>query len=395
MISMQKLRSSPALSFIIVSFVIWVAVSLRWILEFIEQSHPYLWLLSAILAFYGVLLGFQPIITKGSSLRAHIYLGVQSALIIGAMLLYYELDFFALLFLPLGGQAMFLFPRKTALAWIAIFGIAIIVGQTIQFGWPGGLSFTFLYLAGLFFVASFSTLMMRADEARIRSDRLLDELQGAHRQLQEYAGQAEELATAKERNRLARELHDSVAQTLYGLTLQAEAASRLLNAGQTEEVSGYLREIRESAQQTLQETRLLIFELRPPILEEEGLASALRARLESVESRSGLKTQINLQELGKLPGRIESGLYGISNEVLNNILKHAHASEIKVSLRKKGGKILLEISDNGIGFELDSAERYGGLGLKGMRERAEQIGGNLGVKSGETGTQVSVEVLYE
>ena len=395
MISMKKLRSSPALSFILVSFAIWIAVSLRWIIEFIEQSHPYLWLLSAILAVYGILLGFQALLTKGSPLRAHAYLAVQTALIIGAMLLYYELDFFALLFLPLGGQAMFLFPRKTAFTWIAIFGMAIIVGQTIQFGWPGGLSFTFLYLAGLFFVASFSTLMMRADEARIQSDRLLDELQGAHRKLQEYAGQAEELATAKERNRLARELHDSVAQTLYGLTLQAEAAFRQLNAGQMEEVAGYLREIRESAQQTLQETRLLIFELRPPILESEGLASALRARLESVESRSGLKTQINLQELGRLPGEIETGLYGISNEVLNNILKHAHASQIEVSLEKKAGKIVLEISDNGVGFDLDSIAQHGSLGLKGMRERAEQISADLQISSGENGTQVSVEVPYE
>jgi signal transduction histidine kinase len=395
MISMQKLRSSPALSFIIVSFVIWIAVSLRWILEFIEQSHPYLWLLSVILAVYGILLGFQPFTTKGSPLRAHIYLAIQTALIIGAMLLYFELDFFALLFLPLGGQAMFLFPRKTAFAWIAIFGIAIIIGQTIQFGWPGGLSFTFLYLAGLFFVASFSTLMMRADEARIQSNRLLDELQRAHRKLQEYAGQAEELATAKERNRLARELHDSVAQTLYGLTLQAEAASRQLKTGQTEEVASYLREIRESSQQTLQETRLLIFELRPPILEEEGLASALRARLESVENRSGLKVQIDLQEVGRLPNGIESGLYGISNEVLNNILKHAHAREIRVSLKKRVGKIILEINDNGIGFDLDSAEGHGGLGLKGMRERAEQINADLRISSGENGTQISVEVAYE
>ena len=82
MILMKTPRSSvyPS-SFIIVSFVIWIAVSLRWVLEFIEQSHPYLWLLSAILAIYGILLGFQPFITKGSPLRAHIYLGVQTALI--------------------------------------------------------------------------------------------------------------------------------------------------------------------------------------------------------------------------------------------------------------------------------------------------------------------------
>jgi len=390
--------SSPSTypsTFVFVSFAIWIAVSIRWVIIFIEHSHPYLWLLSAILVTYGILLGLFPLITKGSLFKAHLYFGIQSALILGAMLLFYELDFFALLFMPLAGQVMFVFPRRNATGWVIFFGISTILGQFIQFGRLEGLSFSFLYLAGLILVASFSNLMLRADEARSQSDRLFGELQQAHRQLQEYAGQAEELATAKERNRLARELHDSVAQTLYGLTLQAEAASRKLTAGQTKEVAEYLSEIRDSSQQTLKETRLLIFELRPPIFEQEGLVAALRARLESVESRSGLKTQINLHEVGRLTNGIESGLYGISNEVLNNILKHAHASEVAVSLEKQPGKIVLQISDNGIGFDLASAEHHGGLGLKGMRERAEQIGGDLRINSGKNGTQVSVEVPYE
>ena len=394
MIAMKITRTANYVSLLlIVSYAIWIAVSLRWILVFIEQRHPYIWLLSAMLAAYGILLGLQSFVIKGSTIQAHLYLGIQTVLIIGAMLLWYELDFFAALFLPLGGQAVFLLPRKSARIWVIVFGVAIVVGQSIQFGRLEGLSFSFLYLAGLLLVASFSSLILSTNEARLKSDQLLDELQLAHRQLQEYAGQAEELATAKERNRLARELHDSVAQTLYGLTLQAEAASRILTAGRTGEVANYLAEIRDSAQQTLKETRLLIFELRPPLLEQEGLAAALRARLESVESRSGLKTQIKLKEVGRLPGGIESGLYGISNEVLNNILKHSHASEITVSLEKQPGKIVLQISDNGIGFDLES--HHGGLGLKGMRERAEQIGGELQVESGGNGTQVSVEVPYE
>ena len=240
-----------------------------------------------------------------------------------------------MLFLPLAGQVMFVFSRRTAFGWVIFFGIATVIGLLIKFGLFEGLSVCFPYLAGLFLIASFSNMMMRANEALLQSDQLLDELQQAHRWLQEYAGQAEELATAKERNRLATELHDSLAQTLYGLTLQAEAASRRLTAGQTDQVAEYLCKIRDSSQQTLKETRLLIFDLRPPILENEGVASALRARLESLKSRSGLKTQIILQEVGRPPSGIESGLYGISNEVLNNLLKHAHGTEIKVSLEKK------------------------------------------------------------
>ena len=396
MVFMKTSRPSTyPLTFVIVSFSIWIAVSIRWIIVFIEHSHPYTWMLSIILVIYGVLLGIFPFVTKGSPLKAHIYFGIQSFLTIGAMLLFYELDFFAFLFLPLAGQVMFVFPRRTAYGWVISFGVATIIGQFIQFGGLEGLSFSFLYVAGLFLISSFSNMMLRANEARTQSDRLLDELQQAHHRLQEYAGQAEELATVKERNRLARELHDSVAQPLYGLPLQAEAASRRLNSGQTDEVAGYLQEIRNSSQQTLKETRLLIFELLPPILENEGLVSALRARLESVESRSGLKTQINLQEVGRLRYGIEAGIYGISNEVLNNILKHAHATEVRISLEKKDNKVIMEISDNGVGFNPASVETHGGLGLKGMRERAEQFGGVLQIQSNAKGTKVTVEVSDE
>ena len=382
-------------AFLIMSLAMWVSVALRWTLEFTEQQHPLRWLLNTILIVYAVLMLFNQAIIGDSESRAHIYLALQTGLIIGGMLLYYELDFFAILFMPLGGQAMFVLPRRKAITWVSIFSIAIIIGQLTQFKFPYGLPFTFLYLAGLFFVASFSTTMLRTNEARIQSDQLLDELQQAHSQLQSYAGQAEELATAKERNRLARELHDSVAQTLYGLTLQAEAAARELNAGRADKTSEQLREIRDSAQQSLQETRLLIFELRPPILEQEGLVAALRARLESVESRSGLKTQIKLQEVNQLPAKVEAGLYGISNEALNNILKHAHANKIKVSLTQEANKVILEVQDNGIGFDVGSAEAQSGMGLSGMKERAEQFGGKLQITSGESGTTIRVEVTNE
>lgn len=376
--------------FLLVSLAMWASVALRWTLEFAEQQHPLRWLLNTVLIAYAVLMLLNSAIIKDSEIRAHFYLAIQTALIIGGMLLYYELDFFAILFMPLGGQAMFILPRKKAIAWIAIFSLAIVIGQLTQFEFLNGLPFTFLYLAGLFFVASFSTTMLRTNEARIQSDRLLDELQQAHRQLQENAGQAEELATAKERNRLARELHDSVAQTLYGLTLQAEAANRKLKAGHTDEVSEYLQEIRDSAQQTLQETRLLIFELRPPILEQEGLVAALRNRLESVESRSGLKVQMQLREVGQVRAEVEAGLYGISNEALNNVLKHARARAIKVSLKRQEGRIVLEIHDDGVGFDVDST--LGGMGVNGMKERADQFGGVLQIQSGANGTTIRVEV---
>jgi signal transduction histidine kinase len=386
-------RRPHAALFLAVSYILWISVTVRWIAEFIEQSNPLLPLISAILVIFGILMGLEPLIAQGSSWRAHLYLLLQTSLVFIASLFWYELDFFAILYLPLCGQAMFLFPRRSSMVWAAILVLATFAGQTIQFGWPNGLSYTLLYVAGLIFVAAFSALTIQADESRQRSERLLEELRQAHRQLQTYAGQAEELAVAKERNRLARDLHDSVAQTLYGLTLQSEAASRQLASGHLEKVSGYLREIRQSAQHSLQEARLLIFELRPPILEKDGLVAALKARLEDVEGRSGLQTHLNLDEVGKLSANLETGLYRIAQESLNNILKHAQASQVTLNLARDPTKVSLEIIDDGIGFDPETAQLQGGLGLEGMQARAEQIGGNLRVQSaaGE-GTRVKVEV---
>ncbi|MCP4417980.1 MAG: hypothetical protein GY805_15265, partial [Chloroflexi bacterium] len=322
------------LLFLAISYALWASVTLRWIMEFLEQEHPLTVLVSGILLFYGLLLGLEPLFTYKSPRWGHVYLLIQLALIITALLLYFELDFFAILLMPLAGQATFIFPRRIAAAWGIIFLLTNLLGQIHQFGWPGGLPFMFLYAAGILFVAAFSLITLNAEASRRRSEALLAELQS-------YAGQAEALAIAQERNRLARDLHDSVAQTLYGLTLQAEAAARKLAAGQLDKVADDLIFFRDSAQHTLQETRLLIFELRPPILDEVGLTAALQARLDAVESRSGLVCQLDFAETTQLPSKLETGLYRITQEALNNILKHAQASQVSLSLQQNGEQIQL------------------------------------------------------
>jgi signal transduction histidine kinase len=379
--------------FLVVSYFVWASVTLRWITEFIEQDHPLTLLVSALLLLYGLLLGLEPLITGGSATRVHLYLALQTTLVLAAILFHFELDFFALLLLPLCGQAIFLLPRTAAAIWVALLGAANIAGQLQQFGWPQGLPFMLLYSAGFVFVAAFSILILQAEQAHKRSEKLLAELREAHQKLQAFSVQAEELAIANERNRLARDLHDSVAQTLYGLTLQAEAASRKLGLGNLEIVDEYLREIRQNARQTLQEIRLLIFELSPPILQEAGLAAALKARLETVESRSGIQIKTDFPPMGRFPIRTETGLFRIAQEALNNALKHAQASQVQVTLKQDQdtGNLVLAISDNGTGF--DTQMRSGGVGLRGMRARADELNGKLWIESEPgQGTRVSVEV---
>jgi signal transduction histidine kinase/streptogramin lyase len=213
-------------------------------------------------------------------------------------------------------------------------------------------------------------------------------------QAEEALRQSErERAVAEERNRLARELHDSVTQSLYAVTLYADAATRLLSSGQGESASDNLHKLRRTAREALGEMRLLIFELRPPILEREGLAAALQARLEAVEGRSGLRTEFHVEGQVQLPPDVEEGLYRIGLEVLNNALKHAQASSISVSLRLDPEATVLEIKDDGVGFDLDAARESGGMGLQGVAERAAEIEGQLVVESerGE-GTRVKISL---
>ncbi len=205
--------------------------------------------------------------------------------------------------------------------------------------------------------------------------------------------QAWQLAVVEERSRLARDLHDSVTQSLYGITLYSQAAAGHLASGRMDKVAEHLRELQDTSQDALAEMRLLIFELRPPILAEAGLAAALQARLLAVEGRAGLKTEFKSEMKGRLPLAIEEGLYRIAQEALNNCLKHGRARRIVVKVWRDDSRVTLTIADDGVGFDPATARERGGLGLSAMAERAAQLGGRLGVNSkpGE-GTQVRVEV---
>jgi nitrate/nitrite-specific signal transduction histidine kinase len=205
--------------------------------------------------------------------------------------------------------------------------------------------------------------------------------------------QARQLAIMEERNRLARDLHDSVTQALYGVTLYADATLRVLPGGDLTTASEHVRQLRNTAQEALREMRLLIFELRPPVLQTEGLAAALLARLESVEARAGLKTEFRVEGDGHVGPEIEDGLYSIAREALNNTLKHAEAHKVRVLVNHEVACVVLEIADDGTGFDPRTGRDQGGLGLRGMYERAAHLGGQLEIVSAAgCGTLVRAQV---
>lgn len=205
--------------------------------------------------------------------------------------------------------------------------------------------------------------------------------------------QARHVAVLDERQRLGRELHDSVTQSLYGISLYAQAAAGKIAINQFDQAKDYLNDIQNTAQESLADMRLLIFELRPPILDREGLIPALQNRLMSVENRANIKSDIKSNLTNRLPSYTEEGLYQIAREALNNIIKHARAKNISISIRQLGTSVSMEISDDGVGFEPENVCTQGCLGLVNMRDLAKAQGWQLFIESSPgNGARVQVEI---
>jgi signal transduction histidine kinase len=237
------------------------------------------------------------------------------------------------------------------------------------------------------------TARTEAEVAREESEELLAELQAAHQQLQAYTGQAEELAVIAERNRLARNLHDSVSQTVFSMTLTAEAA-RILFDRDASRATSELDKLQALAKSALAEMRSLVFELRPTAVAEHGLIPALRHHIVTLERQHGLVVALHVEGEPHLTNLEAQRLFRVIQEALNNVVKHAGTVRATVSLRFDDGRVLARIADEGRGFLPEEVGAEGqGIGLSTMRERVEMLGGTLHVDSSPgTGTRVTVEL---
>lgn len=205
--------------------------------------------------------------------------------------------------------------------------------------------------------------------------------------------QASQAAVLEERQRLGRELHDSVTQSLYSLSLFSQVGFNYANIGEFELTAHFLKRISDTTQNALKEMRLLIYELRPEVLEHEGLVGALRQRLEIVERRVGIETQLLAPEHLNLPPDLETGLFYIAQEALNNALKHSGATKTTVEITTNSHIVKLTINDNGCGFDMLSDDWRSGIGMASMHERAEKLGCYLHIIS-TAGQGTSVQVVW-
>lgn len=193
-----------------------------------------------------------------------------------------------------------------------------------------------------------------------------------------------------ERQRLMRDIHDSVSQKLYGLVTLTEAAQAGIEAGSNLDFEQVLSRIGENARQAVKELRLFLFQMQPINLEKEGLISVLHHRLAAVEGRADLKVRFLADDPIYISKRKEVALYYIAQEALNNVLRHARAKSVSVTLKQGYKYVTLEVIDDGCGFE-QSTLRPGGLGLENIKERVKQENGKLRISSKpNTGTKIKV-----
>jgi GAF domain-containing protein len=205
--------------------------------------------------------------------------------------------------------------------------------------------------------------------------------------------QAQRLAVSEERNRLARELHDSVTQSLFSMTLICQALPRILDRD-PERARERLDRLNELGRGALAEMRALIFELRPAALEDEGLVTALRKHVDAFQSREAILVEFEVEGERRLPAAIEEGIFRVAQEALNNVAKHAAAARVLLRLKLGEAQAELTVADDGRGFDLEAP--HGGrrtLGLTSMEERASILGGRYTITSATgRGTTVSLWV---
>jgi len=347
----------------------------------------------ALLIVYGVLLiAYQQ---RGAWFaadrrRAVLYLSAQSLLVIGLILIPPHFDYFPLLFIPLSISAVDLLGRRSGFMWIAAFVLIMlwqyviavrVFGQVNYSDESTGVAMTILFGAMCFLVGQIVCIRRQAEQASAHNRRLLADLQVAHRQLQDHAVQQEELAVVHERSRLARELHDSVTQTVFSMTLAVQTAQVLLTKD-VSRVAAQLDRVVELARNASREVQAIVKQLRPASIAEEGLASALQSYLAERQTRDGLIAHLEVNGEARWPEAVTLGLYRIAQEAVNNAIKHAGTREVTIKLNACDHPASVEVIDHGAGFVVSElTPQRGHMGLASMAERAREFGWTLTVDS--------------
>ncbi len=309
------------------------------------------------------------------------YFVVQGLLTLSIMLVS-RLSLEASLMVGLLAEAAGMLEDLRHLALAVLFYVATSLGGVALIGdWPHGLDTLGTIAPWALFVMLAVRVFVNELKATQQAQTLLVELEQAHQKLAEYAEEVETLTLQNERQRMARELHDTLAQGLAGLVLQLEALEANLAQHNLEKATAITVQAKSRARASLQEARNAITDLRAFPTDPASLLRLIREEAERLSSTSGLRYELHVPPELSLPAQTSTHLWLFAREGLANIARHAHATQMTITLTTTNDGVWMEIQDNGCGFDPAAVAPQGHYGLLGMRERTRAAGGSLEVQS--------------
>ena len=297
-----------------------------------------------------------------------IYFGTQLVVLILLLLLQStSVDALNFLFLIVTIHAALVLTRGAAALWAMAYYLTICAAVFLTRGADGFYAAAF-YLVAYVVCGFFGYILQQAELAREHNQQLIEELQSTQQKLQE-------LAVVQERNRLARDLHDSVKQQVFAISMQLSAARTSLS--ESDKAYASVVEAERLAQQAGAELTTLISALRPPALESKTLADAMREHVNAWSRQNNIAHEINVESTVSMSQQTEQALFRVLQEALANVARHSRASQVLITLKSENGEVTLIIDDNGIGY--DAGQITKGVGLDSMRERLAAVNGTLEV----------------
>ena len=310
-----------------------------------------------------------------------IYFSVQAVVLVMLFLLKSGAsDAFQFLFYILTVHAAVVLSIRMTVLWT---GIYFVITSSVALMSRGrdGLYAVFFYLTVFIVCAILGRTVQQTELTSERNERLVEELKETQQKLQE-------LAVVEERNRLARDLHDSVKQQVFAISMQLSAARTALS--QDDKAYPSVAEAERLAQQAGAELTTLIHQLRPPSLERKSLTDAVREHVREWMRQNNIETELSIEDVS-VSLNVEQALFRVLQEALANVARHSKADKVLVSLNSENDNVILVVEDNGIGYDAERITR--GIGLDSMRERLEVVNGELEISSQKSkGTRVIAKV---
>jgi two-component system, NarL family, sensor histidine kinase YdfH len=358
----------------------------------LQSSLALLIVFTGLMIIYVVMFWLSPR-WAGQRPQAVIYLMVQGALAFMLVMIVQNVAMIFGVFAALVGVSVGMLGRTRAL----VVAVALVMGlSALCFVLIEGSVSLGVWLLGtgpaVVFILVYVTMYLREIEARSRAQTLAQELEAANRQLTEYAAQAEDLTLANERQRMARELHDTLAQGLAGLVLQLEAIDSHLARGNTAKAQAITQQAMERARLALADARAAIDDLRSGDLPDIDLETALHQEADRFTAASGIPCEPSIELPPELSDDARECARRVVSEALTNIARHAQAQHAAVSLHPLDRSLNIEVRDDGMGFD-PTQIGTGHYGLIGLRERVRLIGGTLDIESASgQGTTLKVQL---